>query len=173
MPRVAVFHATEALSAFAPGPLTPFRPGSFVELVEEIPRYGQLAYQPATQILDITAATYPGTPQLRWPVTPWLGKYLVFMAAYYVLSGSGNFQIKFEVEAPVSTKNTAATFSTSSGLLGYSKGYVDLSTLGGADRRGESGWLNVYLQISGGATGRLQGLSAFYAETATTQYHFF
>jgi hypothetical protein len=142
---------------------------SFNGLMDDAARQVQIGFRIPGEEITITATSYPGTPDFRFPVTPFIGQYLVAQMLIERTAGSGDVTVKVEVEAPVATLTQAFTQNHSTTNETAFIKNADLSALGGADRRGEDGWVNVYLKVSDGSTtGKLNGISIFTSEDVTT-----
>jgi hypothetical protein len=166
-PYLAKFkHKQEGLSATADEYLPPTT--GFNSLLDDICKSLLIGYLPENQDQTVTLTAYPGTPQIRFPLTPWVGRYLVVHAMMERTAGAGTFRLKAEIEAPVSTKVTAFIL-TNSGALSAEQNTYDLSSVSGVDVRGMDGWLNIYMEVSAAATtGVLRGLSAWQGENISS-----
>jgi hypothetical protein len=120
-----------------------------------------VGYIPEGEDITVTATAYPGSPDKRWTVKPWVGKYLTVKVALIVTAGSGNIYVKAEHEGPVSTKTTITTFQTNSTALTHLNATFDVSNIGGNDRRGDEGYFNLYLKVDTGVTAKIKGMVAF------------
>lgn len=158
-------HKQEGLSGGADDSDPPT--SGFNALVDDICRTTQIGTRLEGEDLVVTATSYPGSPDFRFPLTPWVGKFLVVQALMERTGSAGTFSLDVRVEGPPGTEDDVFVL-TRTGAIARTIGTVDLTTFAGVDRRGMDGWLNFYMKVSGaGVVGTLKGLSAFQAEDDT------
>ncbi len=161
-PDLAAFiHRQEAKSGTADTELN--------RLLDDIPKTLLVCRRSETRVISTTATAFPSTPDLRVRVSPWTGNYCALQVGLRTATGGNNVRCKFEIEAPIGTKTSVAELLTTSTTTAYQRSVADLSSLGGSDRRGEEGYLNIYLRCEGAGseTGYLEGLSAFQCPSNT------
>lgn len=156
---------------------TPYDPGNDIDLSKPTglrrykPDFNQLfacncshllvALHPSGEDKAITALAYPGTPDMRWAVQPWRGKYLELQIGLYRTAGAGTVRVKAQIEGPAATKQDLEVFPSTDATATFYHGNYDISTVGGKDWRGDDGFLNLYFEVSAAATtGLLVGVAA-------------
>ena len=166
-PLYNVEHADEGLSSAPSGIPGP----ELNRIIAECPRPIIMRRHEGKADISVTVTAYPGTPDLRIAVNPYLGKYVVVKAYMKVNSGANTFSLQYRIEAPVATENVGGTINcTSTGDTPFISS-IDISTLGGSDRRGLDGWLNIYLKVTAG-TGTLKGVVVSQSEDVSGAHQY-
>lgn len=166
MPLFTVMHADEAKSTVEEYLFGP----TFQKIVSQFPRPLILRRHQGKAAITTVATSYPGTPDLRIAVNPFMGKFVVVKILYSV-TGGNTFSVQYRIEAPVATENVGGTLTTTSASDVGDINSVDISALGGDDRRGMDGWLNIYLKVTGG-TGTLKTLVVSQSEDVSSSHQF-